>query len=153
VKSGRTSVRRQAWSRHRPQVAAEGYHLTIGDERIGLVARDGAGLAHGFSTLVQLVRQCGRRLPRVHIEDHPDFAQRGVMLDISRDKVPTMDTLYRLIDLLASWKINQLQLYMEHVSRTSATGGVEGRFATDGRRSWRWTRTAGAARGAGAEPE
>jgi hypothetical protein len=93
----------------------EGYHLTIGEERIGLVARDGAGLAHGLSTLVQLVRQCGRRLPRLHIEDHPDVAHRGVMLDISRDKVPSMATLYGLIDMLSEWKINQLQLYMEHM--------------------------------------
>ena len=36
------------------------------------------------------------------------------MLDISRDKVPAMDTLFELIDLLASWKINQFQLYTEH---------------------------------------
>ena len=36
------------------------------------------------------------------------------MLDISRDKVPTMETLYALVDLLAGWKINQLQLYTEH---------------------------------------
>jgi hypothetical protein len=36
------------------------------------------------------------------------------MLDISRDKVPTTETLYGLVDLLASWKINQLQLYTEH---------------------------------------
>jgi len=92
----------------------EGYHLTVGDERIGIVARDGAGLAHGFATLTQLVRQYGRRLPRLHIEDHPEFAHRGVMLDISRDKVPTMATLYGLVDMLAEWKVNQLQLYMEH---------------------------------------
>ena len=48
------------------------------------------------------------------ITDWPDYPQRGVMLDISRDKVPSMETLYQLIDLLASWKINQLQLYTEH---------------------------------------
>ena len=92
----------------------ESYHLTIGDERIAVVAHDPAGLAHAFSTLVQLVRQYGRRLPQMHIEDFPDFAHRGVMLDISRDKVPTMETVYGLIDMLAEWKINQFQLYMEH---------------------------------------
>ncbi len=92
----------------------EGYHLTIGDERIGIVARDGAGLAHAFATLTQIVRQHGKRLPQLHIEDYPDFAHRGVMLDISRDKVPTMETLYGLVDTLAEWKINQFQLYMEH---------------------------------------
>lgn len=36
------------------------------------------------------------------------------MLDISRNKVPKMKTLYRLLDRLAEWKINQFQLYMEH---------------------------------------
>src|SRR6185295_13741747 len=92
----------------------EGYHLTVGDERVGIVARDGAGLAHGFATLTQLVRQFGKRLPQLHIEDHPEFAHRGVMLDISRDKVPTMATLFGLVDMLAEWKVNQFQLYMEH---------------------------------------
>ena len=37
-----------------------------------------------------------------------------MLLDVSRDKVPTMETLFDLVDLLASWKINQVQLYMEH---------------------------------------
>lgn len=32
----------------------------------------------------------------------------------SRDKVPTMSTLYDLIDQLSDWKINQIQLYIEH---------------------------------------
>ena len=53
-------------------------------------------------------------LPPCRIEDWPDFAARGVMLDISRDKVPTLATLTGLVDLLAGWKINQLQLYTEH---------------------------------------
>jgi hypothetical protein len=53
-------------------------------------------------------------VPCLSITDYPDFATRGLMLDISRDKVPTLETLLALVDLLASWKINQLQLYMEH---------------------------------------
>ena len=36
------------------------------------------------------------------------------MLDISRDKVPTMETLCALVDRLASLKVNQVQLYTEH---------------------------------------
>jgi len=36
------------------------------------------------------------------------------MLDISRDRVPTLKTTRDLIDRLASWKINQFQLYTEH---------------------------------------
>ncbi len=45
----------------------------------------------------------------------PDFEVRGVMLDVSRTRVPTMETLLALVERLASWRINQLQLYMEHV--------------------------------------
>src|SRR5205085_841863 len=53
-------------------------------------------------------------LPELRINDSPDFAVRGIMLDISRDKVPTMPTLFALVDLFAELKINQLQLYTEH---------------------------------------
>ena len=53
-------------------------------------------------------------LPCLTISDWPDFPARGVMLDISRDKVPSMETLYHLVDMLADWKVNQFQLYTEH---------------------------------------
>ena len=53
-------------------------------------------------------------LPVGVIRDHPDLPVRAVMLDVSRDKVPTMATLRDLIDRLASWKVNQVQLYSEH---------------------------------------
>jgi hypothetical protein len=69
---------------------------------------------YGVCTLRQIIAQTGRSLPALTIHDSPDFARRGVMLDISRDKVPTMDTLYNLVDRLADWKINELQLYTEH---------------------------------------
>jgi hypothetical protein len=36
------------------------------------------------------------------------------MLDVSRNKVPTLTQLFELVDLLASFKYNQLQLYTEH---------------------------------------
>ena len=95
---------------------AQGYRLTITLRQIQLVAHDRAGLFHGVQTLKQLARMCAGRgvLPCVKINDWPNFAHRGVMLDISRDRVPTMETLYQLIDLLAEWKINQFQLYTEH---------------------------------------
>ncbi|MDR1816675.1 MAG: family 20 glycosylhydrolase [Puniceicoccales bacterium] len=44
----------------------------------------------------------------------PAFAVRGFMLDISRCKVPTLETLRLLIRQLAALRFNQLQLYTEH---------------------------------------
>ncbi|MDQ3705144.1 MAG: family 20 glycosylhydrolase [Chloroflexota bacterium] len=92
----------------------QGYELTITPEQITIEAQSPVGVLYGVYTLGQIVRQRGRQLPALHISDWPDFPVRGVMLDISRDKVPRMDTLYGLIDMLAGWKINQVQLYTEH---------------------------------------
>lgn len=99
-----------------PQTAGhpQGYRLTIAPTTILITGATAAGLFYGGQTLIQILAQCGRELPHVAINDRPDFPNRGVMLDISRDKVPTLETLFDLIDLLASWKINQLQLYTEH---------------------------------------
>jgi hypothetical protein len=79
-----------------------------------LEAADEAGEFYGRMTLRQLRRQFGAALPACVIEDWPDFPARGVMLDVSRDKVPTLATLCALVDELAEWKINQFQLYTEH---------------------------------------
>ncbi len=92
----------------------ESYRLETNDSGIDVIAGDAAGAFYGVMTLAQLLQTHGGTLPALVIEDWPDFAARGVMLDISRDRVPTMETLYRLVDLLASWKINQFQLYIEH---------------------------------------
>lgn len=92
----------------------QGYRLDITPERVTLAAGDAAGHFYGVLTLCQWIAAHGRTLPCAHIDDRPELAVRGVMLDVSRDKVPTLATLKGLVDLLASWKINQLQLYVEH---------------------------------------
>jgi hexosaminidase len=92
----------------------QGYVLTIKDGGIIIEASAPVGIFYGVCTLIQIVEQTGRTLPCLHISDYPDFAARGVMIDISRDKVPTMETLFMLVDMLAGWKINQVQLYTEH---------------------------------------
>jgi hexosaminidase len=92
----------------------QGYQLAITPTGLSIVAATPAGIFYGSMTLIQILQQRGPDLPRLRITDWPDFPNRGVMLDISRDKVPTMETLFNLVDMLASWKINQLQLYTEH---------------------------------------
>jgi len=42
------------------------------------------------------------------------FPVRGYLLDVSRDKIPTMPTLCLLVDILEKCGYNQLQLYFEH---------------------------------------
>ena len=94
----------------------QGYRLTLSSQgEVTIAAADEAGAFYARQTLAQLRRQLGDDAWVVgEIEDWPDFPVRGVMLDISRDKVPTMATLFVLVDLFAELKINQLQLYTEH---------------------------------------
>ena len=49
------------------------------------------------------------------------FARRGLMLDISRNRVPTVETLHSLVDALQALNYNELQLYTEPVSYTHLT--------------------------------
>jgi hypothetical protein len=48
------------------------------------------------------------------VVDWPTIEHRGFMLDVSRNRVPTMKWLKWLIDCLALLRYNELQLYTEH---------------------------------------
>lgn len=97
----------------------QAYELTIHSENIVLCADAPRGLFYGVQTLRQLVRHHGRAclsagLPAMVIRDWPALPYRGLMLDVSRGKVPTLETLYHLVTELSHYKINVLQLYTEH---------------------------------------
>ena len=92
----------------------EGYNLTISGKGVRVEFRETGGLRAAVATLGQLLRQYGRSLPCLKIRDWPDFPRRGVMLDISRGRVPKLETLLELVDHLADFKINEFQLYTEH---------------------------------------
>lgn len=96
-----------------PRVA-EGYSLMIDRREIAIRYRELGGLRAAVATLRQLLREHGRRLPCLRIRDYPDFPRRGVMLDVSRGRVPRLETLMELASHLADFKLNELQLYTEH---------------------------------------
>jgi hypothetical protein len=93
----------------------DGYRLEVserGDVRVQAIG--GRGVFYAFQTLAQIFRKFGTEVPCLVCEDWPDLVVRGFMLDISRCKVPTMETLFALVEQLAALRINQLQLYTEH---------------------------------------
>ena len=108
------ALRLEATDADSGNLGPEGYHLTIDPNSVTISASGEAGLFYGVQTLAQVLRTCGRVLPALAITDKPVLAQRGLMLDISRARVPTVDFLKRLISRLAHFKINQFQLYTEH---------------------------------------
>jgi len=102
----------------------EGHLIVIDRNGVKIGFREPAGMRLALATLRQLMRQYGRRLPCLEIRDWPDFARRGVMLDVSRGRVPSLETLLKLAGRLADFKINELQLYTEHTFAYSAYPSV-----------------------------
>ena len=91
----------------------EAYRLSVTAGGIRAAYSAPAGALYAMMTLRQLALQ---GLPLCEIEDAPALPIRGYMLDISRGKVPAMETLKALVDGLARLKYNHLELYIEGFS-------------------------------------
>ncbi|HTF34601.1 MAG TPA: glycoside hydrolase family 20 zincin-like fold domain-containing protein [Myxococcota bacterium] len=94
----------------------DAYRIVVREEAVRASAAGPAGLRYAVETLRQLAPR-GARIAGCEIEDAPDFPHRGLMLDVSRGKVPTLDTLRGLVDLCVRLKLNVLMLYTEHTFR------------------------------------
>ena len=92
----------------------ESYRLSVTADGVLLTGGGDAGLLYAAVTLDQLLREHGGLLPVGEVQDWPEFPVRGYLYDVSRDRVPSMDTLRQIVDDCADLKINQLQLYTEH---------------------------------------
>ena len=97
----------------------DGYRLRIRPDSIEITASTAAGAYYGVQTLRDLARRSGRKLRCCEIDDQPIFNRRAVYCDCSRGKVPKVQTVKALIEFLAHWKVNELQLYIENVFRFS----------------------------------
>jgi hexosaminidase len=92
----------------------QAYWVSVTPSQILAGGRGDEAAHYAAQTLRQLVRGEGARLPALEILDWPSLAYRGVMMDVSRGKVPTLATLERVVDEMSLYKMNVLQLYTEH---------------------------------------
>lgn len=90
------------------------YTLELNATRPQITAGDESGARHAAATLAQIRRLPGNEIPAARIEDRPAIGRRGVMLDISRCRVPQMREFTCLLDTFASLKLDHLQCYTEH---------------------------------------
>ncbi|MBE6357427.1 MAG: hypothetical protein E7058_10040 [Lentisphaerae bacterium] len=95
-------------------VATASYRISAGENGFTVSAAAETELFYALQTMRQIVNSCGNVYSSMEIEDAPDFAHRGVYHDITRGAVPTLKSLFELADLMAYYKLNQLQLYVEH---------------------------------------
>jgi len=90
------------------------YNLTINENGIVVNCSCDSGVFRAISSLKQLIHTYGEKLPFAKICDKPDFKKRSYMLDISRGRIPKVEFIEKLIDLLSDLKYNEFQLYMEN---------------------------------------
>ncbi len=93
----------------RPIVHPAGwYRIKIGEDGVPKVESDDEdGAFYAQVTLEKLPQP----LQPMTIEDWPDYAYRGFMLDVVRD-FRTVDEVLEIIDLMASWKLNTLHFHI-----------------------------------------
>ncbi len=89
----------------------DSYEIDVTSSKIRVSGGE-KGIFYAVSTLRQLENH--GKIPCVHIKDWADFEIRGFYFDIGRGRVPKLETLFKLVDELAFYKINHLQLYVEH---------------------------------------
>ncbi|MDZ7377280.1 MAG: beta-N-acetylhexosaminidase [candidate division KSB1 bacterium] len=103
------------------RLGPEGYVLAISPSQIIIAANTQTGVFYGVQTLKQIIRDHDQNaIPCMKIRDYPMLNIRGVLDDISRGPLPTMDYFKSCIRRFAELKINTLTYYTEHVIRTQS---------------------------------
>lgn len=95
-----------------PGTGDESHVITIGPDRVTVLAAAPPGAERAFATLLQLAATCDdATLPAQQIIDAPRLGWRGLSLDVVRRYFPP-EAIRRVIDLLALYKLNVLHLHL-----------------------------------------
>ena len=94
-------------------LAEQDYKLVISENEITIYASSAVGHYYATETLKQIF---DKSIECQTIIDGPDLKMRGFMYDISRNKVPKVETVKLIIDIMAKLKMNHLELYVEGFS-------------------------------------
>lgn len=95
---------------------SEGYRLSIHPSGIRLEASSSSGLFYGMQDLLQLlpegrIHESGVWLPSCDIQDQPNYAYRGMHLDVARHFF-SIGYLKTFIDRMSWYHMNELHLHL-----------------------------------------
>ncbi|XP_029638897.1 uncharacterized protein LOC115214018 isoform X1 [Octopus sinensis] len=100
------------------------YKIIIQSFQVKILAHDIQSLSYAIITLSQLFNlyktESGISIPLLEITDSPSLPYRGVLLDVSKGRVPNIETLKNMLDNIAYMKFNQIHLYTRFRYQTSS---------------------------------
>ena len=83
------------------------------DEKVVIIGGSYKAVAAGMISLLHILEGNENELilPIIKIRDYPDASYRGLMIDLAR-KWHKLETLKKLIDMSAYYKLNYIQLHL-----------------------------------------
>lgn len=97
---------------HQSDILEECFHLSITEQGIRLLYGNKSGLIYGLVRLGELKVE-SHAFSLCDLHEQPRLKLRGLMVDISRDKLPSMVTLKSICDFMMKVRMNHLELYIE----------------------------------------
>jgi len=88
----------------------ESYTIDVTSKGVEIKAPTAEGARWGAMTLAQLA-DASMQIPMGHVADYPVYGFRGFMIDAGRKYIP-LDYLYRLVDIMAYYKMNELHVHL-----------------------------------------
>lgn len=99
-------------------IEAASYQLSIDKDEILIQGADASGVFYGIQSLIGLMpvevfqnKLSEISLPLGRVKDQPRYAYRGMHLDLARN-FQSYESLIKLIDLMALYKLNKLHLHL-----------------------------------------
>ena len=91
----------------------EEFRINAIPDEVNIDAESEAAAYYALLTLQEILKQTNNCF---YLEDFPDLEIRGVMIDISRSKVPKLDTLKQMVKMFSNLRYNHIELYVEGFS-------------------------------------
>ena len=89
------------------------YKIEIKNQEVIINVSTNSSLSYALNSLLQIAKLKNGRLvlPQIEINDFPDAAYRGLMIDLAR-QWHSVETLKKLIDLSSFYKLNYIQFHL-----------------------------------------
>ena len=115
----------------------EGYSLLISEEALEIKAKTERGAHYAITSLRQLLPEIcellglanGMSIPCIVVEDKPEFAYRGFMMDVARHFFPK-DEVMRIIRIISLYKFNYFHFHITISSIATQKLNTKSRYIT-----------------------